>query len=208
MNIKSPRHFFRVRVAAFAAMMCLSLIVAAQSASAQGINSEDRSRGHLMLDAMKDDIKRYYYDPGFHGIDVEARFKQAHELIKQAKTLGDVFGIIAQTMMSFDDSHTFFIPPAQTLEADYGWQWRAIGDKCFVVAVKPKSEAEKVGLKVGDQVLTIDGVPAKREDLWKLKYLYNSLRPAPGMRLFIASPGETKAQTCHSRKGTERQSAA
>jgi C-terminal processing protease CtpA/Prc len=194
MDMKSPRHFFRVRVAAFAAMTCLSLIVAAQPASAQGINSEDRSRGHLMLDAMKDDIKRYYYDPNFHGIDVEARFKQAHELIKQAKTLGDVFGIIAQTMMSFDDSHTFFIPPAQTLEADYGWQWRAIGDKCFVVAVKPKSEAEKVGLKVGDQVLTIDGVPAKREDLWKLKYLYNSLRPAPGMRLFIASPGETKAR--------------
>ena len=194
MKIENPRHFSRARVAAMAATMCLLLIGAIQSASAQGINGEDRSRGHLMLDAMKDDIKKNYYDPSFHGIDVEARFKQAHELIKEAKTLGDVFGIIAQTMMSFEDSHTFFIPPDQTLESDYGWQWKAIGDKCYVSAVKPKSQAEKVGLKVGDRVLMIDGVVPKREDLWKLGYLYNALRPAPGMRLFIASPGETKAR--------------
>ncbi len=197
MKIRSPYYISRARVALLASMMCLLLLLllgAVSSASAQGINGEDRSRGHLMLDAMKDDIKKNYYDPSFHGIDIEAHFKQAHALIKEAKTLGDVFGIIAQSMMSFNDSHTFFIPPAQTLEADYGWQWRAIGDNCYVVAVKPKSEAEKVGLKVGDRVLAIDGVAPKREDLWKLGYLYNSLRPAPGMRLFIASPGETKAR--------------
>jgi C-terminal processing protease CtpA/Prc len=194
MNINSPRHFFRARVAALAATIFLLLLGTIQPAKAQGLNSEDRSRGHLMLDDLKADIKKNYYDPSFHGVDIEARFKEAHNLIKEAKTLGDVFGIIAQTMLSFNDSHTFFIPPDQTVHAEYGWDWKAIGDKCYVVAVKPGSEAEKVGLKVGDRILMVDGVVPKREDLWKLDYLYRTLRPSPGMRLFIASPGETKAR--------------
>ena len=193
MKIASPRKFFRARMAVITATACL-LISGLIPANAQGLNSEDRSRGHLMLDDLKDDIKKYYYDTNFHGVDVEARFKEAHALIKGAKNLGDVFGIIAQTMLSFNDSHTFFIPPDQTVHSEYGWDWRAIGDKCYVVAVKPGSAAEKVGLKVGDRVLLVDGVIPKRQDLWKLDYLYRTLRPAPGMRLAIASPGETKAR--------------
>jgi C-terminal processing protease CtpA/Prc len=195
MNIDQLQRFCRACAALLAAvMLCLLSAGRLQSAHAQGLNSEDRSRGHLMLDALKDDVKKNYYDANFHGIDLEAHFKKAHEFIKGAKTLGDVFGIIAQTMMAFNDSHTFFIPPEQTTKSEYGWRWKAIGDKCYVVALQPGSPAEKAGLKVGDRVLTIDGVLAKREDLWKLSYLYYGLRPAPGLRLYIASPGETKAR--------------
>lgn len=194
MKIAIPRKFFRARVAVIAATACLLLSGLIQPANGQGLNSEDRSRGHLILDELKADIKKNYYDANFHGVDVEARFKEAHALIKEAKNLGDVFGIIAHTMMAFNDSHTFFIPPQQTVNSEYGWDWRAIGDKCYVVAVKPGSEAEKVGLKVGDRVLLVDGVIPRRQDLWKLDYLYRTLRPAPGMRLLIASPGETKGR--------------
>ncbi|MBA3356824.1 MAG: hypothetical protein H0U18_12980, partial [Pyrinomonadaceae bacterium] len=59
--------------------------------------SMDRDRGRMMLSVIKSDLKKNYYDPNFHGLDIEARFKEADEKIKQAASLGQIFGIIAQT---------------------------------------------------------------------------------------------------------------
>jgi C-terminal processing protease CtpA/Prc len=71
---------------------------------------------------------------------------------------------------------------------EYGWQMQAIGDKCYVIAVKPGSDAEAKGLKRGDLILSIDGFTPTREMLWKIQYYYYTLRPKPGMRLIVQSP--------------------
>jgi len=60
--------------------------------------------------------------------------------------------------------------------------------KCYVVAVRPGSDAETKGLKVGDEVYSIDGVGPIRENIWKINYLYRALRPRPGMHLVIIKP--------------------
>ncbi len=57
----------------------------------QAVSSFDRERGRMMLNTIKDDLKKNYYDPGFHGVDVEARFKEADEKIKKASNLGTGF---------------------------------------------------------------------------------------------------------------------
>jgi len=170
-------------------MLCLLIMVANFQAAAQQLNSEDRSRGHLMLNAIKEDLKKTYYDPTFHGVDLDARFKAADELIKQATSLGQVFGIIAQAVNSLNDSHVYFIPPPQTVHADYGYQMRMIGDKCYVIAIKPGSNAESAGLKVGDLAHKIGVIEPTRETFDKLHYLFYILRPQPGMRLIVESPG-------------------
>ena len=141
-----------------------------------------------MLDQIKNEIKKNYYDPTYHGIDLESRFKAADEKITSATSLGQVFGIIAQVLIDFEDSHLFFIPPARTSRTDYGWQMQIIGEKCYVVAVKPGSNAETKGLKAGDEVLAVDGYGVVRENLWKLRYLYYTLRPRPGMHVSVRSP--------------------
>jgi carboxyl-terminal processing protease len=147
-----------------------------------------------MLSQVKDDLKGNYYDPAFHGVDLDARFKAADQALDKATSLGQVFGIIAQTVIGLNDSHTFFVPPEQTVHSDYGWQLQAIGDKCFVVAVKPGSDAEAKGLKPGDEVLAVNGIPPAREELWKLRYLYYQLRPQAGMHLLLKTPeGEERA---------------
>jgi hypothetical protein len=61
-----------------------------------------------MLKAVRDDIKKNYYDPQFRGIDLEARTTFAEERIKQAKTNAEIFGVIAQFLLEFKDSHTLF----------------------------------------------------------------------------------------------------
>ncbi|MGE0133365.1 MAG: S41 family peptidase [Blastocatellales bacterium] len=175
----------------------LFLIIAHSSsrmpAQAQGNLSFDRDRGRGMLKVIKDDIKKNYYDPNFRGIDLDARFKAADEKMQQAQSLGQVFGIIAQVLLDFDDSHTFFLPPSRTDSVEYGWQMQAIGDKCYVAAVKPGSDAEAKGLQPGDLLLNVAGFKPTREMVWKINYLLYSLRPMPALSVALQKPnGEQK----------------
>jgi len=142
-----------------------------------------------MLKVVKDDIRKNYYDPAFHGIDLDARFATAEAKMKTAESLGQIFGIVAQVLLEFDDSHLYFIPPARTTRYDYEWQMEMVGEKCLVTAVKPGGDAAAKGMKSGDQVLAFGGYPLNREILWKVMYAYYSLRPQPTMSLTIQSPG-------------------
>src|SRR5207253_811507 len=77
----------------------------------QNFSSFDRDRGRDMLRMLKDDIRKSYYDPTFHGIDLDEHFRTAEDKIKQATSLGQMFGVIAQALIDFDDSHLYFVPP-------------------------------------------------------------------------------------------------
>src|SRR5687768_16668213 len=41
------------------------------------LSKKDRERGRRMLEEIKVDLKEFYYDPKFHGLDLDARFKLA-----------------------------------------------------------------------------------------------------------------------------------
>src|SRR5437773_2576565 len=83
------------------------LAVISQIATAQTITKFDLERGRAMLQTIKIELKKNYYDPSFHGIDIESRFQAAEEKIKQASSNGQIFGILAQVLIELDDSHTF-----------------------------------------------------------------------------------------------------
>ncbi len=183
----SPRALTRTSLSLFAAALLLPVF--SQAALAQSISSYERESGRQMLKMIKLDIEKYYYDPNYHGIDLEARFKEADEKIKKATSNGQIFGIIAQALLDFNDSHLFFSPPPRVSRVEYGWRMKAIGDRCYVVSVKPGSDAEAKGLKPGDAVISVDGFEPSREVLWKIQYYYYGLRPQPGMRLMVQSPG-------------------
>jgi C-terminal processing protease CtpA/Prc len=151
--------------------------------------SLDRDRGRNMLEMVKRDIRKNYYDPAFHGIDLDARFKAADEKIKQATGLGQIFGIIAQVLVEFNDSHTRFYPPSWSARTEYGWQMQMIGDNCYVVAVKPGSDAEAKGLKPGDMIYSINSYTPTRQTLPTLRYIYYTLSPQKSLQVLAQSPG-------------------
>src|SRR6266850_999854 len=136
----------------------------------------DKDRGRDILNVIKSDLKKHYYDQAFHGMDVDVRFKTAEEKIKTAA------------------SHTFFLPPGRAARTDYGWRMQMIGDKCFVTAVRPGSDAEAKGLKAGDEILSIDRKSPTRENFWKLEYYYYSVRPQPGITVEIRKPNGQEAE--------------
>lgn len=104
------------------------LSVAAQQPPPPSKFEIDRARG--ILNVIKDDVKKNYYDPAYHGMDLEARFKLSDEKLKQAGSQGQLWGIIAQTLIDLDDSHTFFLPPQKVARTDYGWQMQMVGNHC------------------------------------------------------------------------------
>ncbi|HKQ50862.1 MAG TPA: S41 family peptidase [Pyrinomonadaceae bacterium] len=172
-----------------AALVALALLpLSSRGARAQGLSAIDRERANGMLDVIKDEIKKSYYDPDFHGVDVEARFKLAKDKIKQATSLGQAFGTIAQALLDFNDSHTFFIPPRRSATVNYGWQMKMVGEDAFITAVRPGSDAEAQGVKPGDLILAVDGYKPTRSILWKMTYRYYLLAPQASVRLALQSP--------------------
>ena len=137
------------------AAFALFVVLSTPCATAQEFSKNDRSRGHLMLRNIQDEVRKNYYDPKFHGVDLDARFAAADKKLDEATSNGQVFGIIAQALMDFDDSHLFFMPPPHVNRVEYGWRYQAIGDKCLLTAVKPNSDAQAKGLMPGDEVLQI-----------------------------------------------------
>jgi len=159
-----------------------------QTASAQTIGFQ-RDRAREMLKTLKKDIMENYYDPKYHGIDVEAVFKEAEELLKQAETHGQMYGIIARAMLQFNDSHMFFLPPSRVARLEHGWTMEAVGDKCYIAAVQPGSDADRKGVKPGDLVVSINEMLPDRATLWMIQYL-QFLRPQPTTQFILQSPNE------------------
>jgi len=147
-----------------------------------------RTRGLAILAEVKTAVEEKYYDPGFHGIDLEKNYKAAREDIKKAERNGHVNSIIAQFLLDFNDSHLFFLPPDRAVSVDYGFRMKMVGNDCFISAVKKGSDAEKQGVKLGDQVYSLETFEPTRESLWKLQYFYNALSPQPKIRLALINP--------------------
>ena len=99
--------------------------------------------------------------------------------------MNEVLGIIAATVMDLNDSHTYFIPPMRATRVEHGWQMQMIGDKCYIVAVQPGSDAEVKGLKPGDRVLSVDGFTVTRNNLPTLQYILYLLSPRTAMNVLI-----------------------
>jgi len=156
------------------------------------MDSIEKGRLKDMLGTLKKEIKNNYYDPNYHGIDLDKRFKEAEEKLDKATSMNQGEGVIAQVLMDFNDSHLFFLPPPATLAVEYGWRMQAIGDKIYITKVKPGSDADAQGVKPGDQVLAVNNFPVNRKELWKINYYYNTLSKRDKLILSLLSPGQEK----------------
>lgn len=180
-----------------ASILITATLLLVQGAAAQQLEKNivtSRANGVKMLKVVKQQIKENYYDPNFHGLDLDARFAEAEEKIKTATTQGQVIGIIAQAVLDLNDSHTALVPPLKGAVVVYGWRMQMIGQECYVTAVKAGSDAEEKGLRVGDRILALDGFAPTRETMWKIKYYYYSLRPKSRVRVTLQTGNDLKRE--------------
>jgi len=194
------------------AKFCLQIMILAlvsgtlvQDTHAQTL-SQTREMGRIMLGVVKSDIKKNYYDATFHGVDLEARFKEADEKLKQASSLNEILATIAAAVMDLNDSHTYFIPPRRATTVEHGWQMQVVGANAYVVAVQPGSDAEAKGLKPGDRIVGIDGFAVTRTNLPSLQYILYLLSPRAAMKLVVEPPDSARRELAVSAKVHEGKS--
>src|SRR6266705_560371 len=128
----------------------------ASPAPADDLSRFEKERGRMMLGIIRKDLEKYYYDQGFHGVNLDESFKAAGDKIDQAQSLSRLLGVISLPLLDLDDSHTFFMPPERAARFQFGWQLQAIGDRCYVTTVQEGSDAQVKGLKRGDRVISIN----------------------------------------------------
>jgi C-terminal processing protease CtpA/Prc len=158
------------------------------------ISSMDRGRAQQMLDDIGSDLRKHYYDPAFHGVDLEAMLREYKQRIQNADTMNMALSHVAAALDTLQDSHTFFLPPAHAYHHSYEWKIQVVGERCYVTQVKPKSDAEAKGVKPGDEVVSINGYPPDRVNLRKIEYVFNILRPQPGLRVVLRDPTGSERQ--------------
>jgi C-terminal processing protease CtpA/Prc len=147
------------------------------------LTSLDRGRAEAILQDVASDVRKHYYDPKFHGLDWDGRVAETKNRIAKATSWDTAMLEIAALTNDLNDSHTSFVPARTPLLVDYGWQFRMVGDHCYVTHVRPNSDAEAKGLKQGDQVLTLDGFGPSRASMPKINYAINVLSPQASLHV-------------------------
>jgi C-terminal processing protease CtpA/Prc len=175
-----------LRMACVAALL-LAALPSTTLLSQQKMDSFNRDRSRSILHDAYDNVKKHYYDPQFHGLDLDARFHQYDEKISNASSISQSFGVIAAFLDGLNDSHTFFSPPARPYRVDYGYRIQMYGNDCFVTRVRPGTDAESK-IHPGDQVVGYNKYNVNRGDFWKMSYYFNNLAPQKGSMLEIRDP--------------------
>jgi len=158
------------------------------------MSSLERGRALDILQVVSADLKKHYYDPKFHGVDIDAKVAEAKQQIEKVNSFNMAMSHVAAVLDTLNDTHTFFLPPHHAYRHSLGIQYQIIGNRCFVTQVHPKSDAAAKGVKPGDEILSINGYAVNRDDLWKMQYAFTILRPQPGLRLGLKDPSGAQRQ--------------
>lgn len=169
-------------VATICAALTLPLIRAQQA-----YDKRQQERVQQMARDLADALRKHYYDPTYHGLDMDARFRAADEQIQKGVNLGQGYGAIAEALDALNDSHTFFLPPSRPVRLESGFILQMVGELCFITAVRPGADAQEK-LAPGDQVISWQGFAPKRATLWKIDYATNRLASATVQQFAIRRP--------------------
>ncbi len=159
---------------------------------------QDRARGVLLL--VKDTIEKNYYDPTFHGYDLNARFQAANQKLADVTSFEMGMNVVGWAVQGLNDSHTSFIPPLRNVLVYSGWRMEMVGRTCMISAIEPNSDAWKQGLRPGDVVQKVDDYQPTRSNFGQIKYIFSVLAPLAQYHFVIAStPQSARSVTTRSR---------
>ncbi len=159
-----------------------------------------------MLDEIEEILNENYYDPKMRGIDLKTKIEAAKARVKTLQYNWQMYRVLVQLLMDFNDSHTYMMLPPRTDYFQYGFSMQMVGDNCFVTAVKNDSDAAKQGVEVGDKIAMLGRFAPNRRDLWKMLYVIYKLDPAKTLDLkLVKTDGTQKAVTITAKTMTDKE---
>lgn len=184
----------------------LSLVLSV-TAPAQGTLKSNRELARMIAQGVAELLKKNFYDAQMKGVDWKKTVETAETKIAASNNIGEMYAAIDEIVLALDDSHTNFLPPWQTQEPRFGVQMKPFGDVVHVYQIKANGPAAKAGLKLGDTVIGIDGLPADRKHYLHTLTYYRFIQPAGVMVLDLVRDGKRERLTLqadvHKRFGLE-----
>ena len=166
--------------------LILIFLLSSQLASTQNVQ-----RGEMedVLRIVSDDIQKHFYDPQMKGLDWPTLTEQTRQRIRSSSNTGQMILAIFSLLSKLGDSHTYFVPPRLTEQADFGFEARAYGDEVRIYEIREKGPAAKSGLGVGDRILSLNGISVDRGSIGEVLRLLREVVPAVALDIEIVSPG-------------------
>ena len=134
------------------------------------------------------DLQDLYVDPNLNGLDWTALSRDAADQMDGAPGMSVAFEIVDQLLGRLEDSHTFIIPPTWVRQLDYGFEVRFVGDTALVTAVSAGSQAEQVGLRVGDWMIALGEDVLQRTSFDRTWYRHTVVNPREWLTVVVGRP--------------------
>lgn len=160
------------------------------SSAATAATSTLKDSPKALVDEAWQFINKNYIDPQFNQLDWLSI--RTELLSRQYGDREQAYRTIQQTLAKLNDPYTRFLPPqeygqllrqTQGQLVDVGLTLAEMGETFKVAAISPDSVAAKADLKIGDEIVAINGRGSDRLTLERATYL---LRGAAGTKLVLS----------------------
>jgi C-terminal peptidase prc len=166
-----------------AAILCLVLVlippgsprVSATRDGGSDHASTNTAQGRLaVFDDVWQTIKDRYYDPSIKGIDWDASRSAYRQAAAEAGGSEQFYEILRRMLETLNDPHTRVYSPDKKSDwwqprfVTVGLTVREIEGVPIVVQVEPSSAPARAGIKPGDEIESVDGLPAAQMILERL----------------------------------------
>nr|MDQ3745715.1 S41 family peptidase [Acidobacteriota bacterium] len=131
----------------------------AESASAR----EERLK---VFDEVWEQVRERYFDPSLRGVDWQEVRRSLRPRAAEAAGEGELYAVLRRMLGTLRDPHTRVFEPGESDDwrvqryVSVGVSVRELAGEVVVTDVEGGSEAERVGLRAGDAVLSVDGESA------------------------------------------------
>ncbi|HEV2884070.1 MAG TPA: S41 family peptidase [Pyrinomonadaceae bacterium] len=111
-------------------------------------------------------INDRYYDRSFHGINWDAQRTNFRAVAADAATAREFYAVLRQMIGALNDPHTRIFAPEEKFDwwrprfASIGLSLREISGLPTVIKVEPRSAPERAGVRAGDVIESVNGLPA------------------------------------------------
>jgi carboxyl-terminal processing protease len=121
-----------------------------------------------VFDDVWETIEDRYYDPGFNGVNWQAKRASFRPAAAKASSTHEFYDIVRQMIASLRDAHTRVYSPDEKFDwwsprfVTVGLAVREIGGVPVIVQVEPNSDAARTNIRAGDVIVSIDSVPVAK----------------------------------------------
>ncbi|MCA1817218.1 MAG: PDZ domain-containing protein, partial [Acidobacteria bacterium] len=160
----------RRAAAAFLTICALAACLAfprAGASSAARVSADTREGRITVFDDVWVTISSRYYDPATRGVDWAAARAEFRPLAADARTQTDFYRVLRRMIATLRDAHTRVYAPGEPADwerpafVSVGVSLREIEGRVVVARVERGSEAERAGIKAGDEISRVDGEAAR-----------------------------------------------